>query len=133
MTEAELKRRTKRFALRVMKLVTALPRGVVPDAIGRQLVRSGTSVGANYHSACRGRSRAEFVAKMGIAEEEADESGYWLELTMEDGLLPEDRVRDLHKEAGELAAILASSRMTAAARAVQSKLENRKSKMSEVS
>ena len=73
MTEDELKRRTKQFALRVMRLVAALPHSVEARVIGKQLVAAGTSVGANYRAACRGRSRAEFVAKLGIAEEEADE------------------------------------------------------------
>ena len=76
MDESELKHRTKQFGLRVMKLVGALPNDFVARAIGRQLVRSGTSVGANYRAACRGRSKAEFVAKLGIVIEEADESGY---------------------------------------------------------
>ena len=80
MDEGELKDRTKRFALRVMKLVAALPNTVVGRAIGGQLVRAGTSVGANYRAACRGRSKAEFIAKLGIVEEEADECAFWMEL-----------------------------------------------------
>ena len=128
MTEEELKRRTKQLALRVMKLVGALPRSVEARVIGKQLVEAVTSVGANYRAACRARSRAEFVAKLGIAEEEADESGYWMELIIEGGMMPERLISDLHREAGELLAIIASSRMTAL-RAVQSKIENRKSKI----
>jgi four helix bundle protein len=73
----ELKERTKRFALRVLKLVAALPNNVQGRAIGNQLVRAGTSVGSNYRAACRGRSKAEFIAKLGIVEEEADESAFW--------------------------------------------------------
>ncbi len=109
MTEKELKHRTKQFALRVISLVDALPSTTAGRAIGSQLVRSGTSVGANYRAACRGRSRAEFVSKLGTVEEEADESAYWMELVVEGSLLPQDRVLPLHQEADELTAIFASS------------------------
>lgn len=80
MDQHELKERTKQFALRIMKLVGALPDGIVRRAIGNQLVRSGTGVGANYRAACRGRSKTEFIAKLGTVEEEADETAFWLEL-----------------------------------------------------
>jgi len=90
MDEEELKRRTKRFALQVMVLVDSLPNTQVGRAIGAQLVRSGTSVGANYRAACRGRSKAEFAAKLGTVEEEADESGYWMELIIEGKLMEEE-------------------------------------------
>jgi len=126
MTEDELKRRTKQFPLRIMRPVAALPRTVEARVIGKQLVEAGTSVGANYRAACRARSRAEFVAKLGIAEEEADESGYWLELIIEGGLMPEKSVAALHKEAGEVLAIISSSRLTALRR---SEIENRRSKI----
>ncbi len=76
----DLKKRTKAFALRVIALVESLPRSRTANVIGNQLLRSGTSVGANYRSACRGRSTAEFISKMGIVEEEADESLFWMEL-----------------------------------------------------
>jgi four helix bundle protein len=76
MTPDELKARTKRFALRIVRLVSSLPRGLAADIIGRQLLRSATSVGANYRAACRARSRAEFTSKMGVTEEEADETLY---------------------------------------------------------
>jgi four helix bundle protein len=78
--DSDLKQRTKSFALRIIKVVDALPKTRSANVIGNQLLRSGTSVGANYRAACRARSPAEFVAKLGIVEEEADESGYWLEL-----------------------------------------------------
>jgi len=81
--EEEMKQRTKQFALRVIKLVAALPKSREADVIGRQLLRSATSVGANYRSACRARSKADFISKIGIVEEESDESLYWLELIME--------------------------------------------------
>ena len=113
MDEQELKERTKQFSLRVMKLVGALPKTIVGRAIGNQLVRSGTSVGANYRAACRGRSKAEFIAKLGTVEEEADESAFWMELIVEDGLMAPDLVTDLHHEAEELTAIMVASKKTA--------------------
>ena len=113
MNEKELKDRTKQFALRVIKLVAALPKTVEGRAIGSQLIRAGTSVGANYRSACRGRSRAEFVAKLGIVEEEADESAFWMELITESKLLKKELVEPLLKEANELVAIMVSSRKSA--------------------
>ena len=113
MTEADLKKRTKQFALRVMKLVGALPENSVGRPIGNQLIRSGTAIGANYRAACRGRSKAEFVAKLGIVVEEADESGYWLELIVEGDLLAKRLVEPLLKEANELTAIMVASRKSA--------------------
>ena len=113
MNEAELKKRTKVFGLRVMKLVGALPNDSVGRAIGSQLIRSGTSVGANYRAACRGRSKAEFVAKLGIVIEEADESGYWMELITEGELLPAARVESLMDEADQITAIMVASRKSA--------------------
>jgi len=112
-TSEQLKERTKQFALRVIRLVNALPRSRVADVIGRQLLRSATSVGANYRAACRARSRAEFVAKLGIVEEEIDESAYWLELLIEAGIVPSARLADLVQEADELTAIIVASRKTA--------------------
>ncbi|MEP7149276.1 MAG: four helix bundle protein [Acidobacteriota bacterium] len=126
MTEKEMLQRTKKFALRIMKLVDALPKTAAGRAIGSQIVRSGTSVSANYRAACRGRSKAEFIAKLGIVQEEADESALWLELIIEGGLLGEQLVRELHKEAGEITAIISASKKTARAR---SQIENRKSKI----
>ena len=113
MGSEELKTRTKQFALRVMRLVEALPKTSVGRAIGNQLIRSGTSVGANYRAACRGRSKAEFVAKMGTVAEEADESCFWMELIIEGELLPEDRVAPLLEEANELTAIFTAATKTA--------------------
>ena len=116
MDETELKQRTKRFALRVMALVESLPRTVTGRTIGNQLVRCGTSVGANYRAACRGRSRAEFVAKLGTVEEEADEASYWMELIIEGKLMDRRRVEPLLQEANELVAIMAASRKSAVSR-----------------
>ena len=99
MDDLELKKRTKQFALRVMKLVGALPQDAVGRPFGNQLIRSGTSIGANYRAACRGRSKAEFISKLNIVIEEADESCYWIELIIEEDLLPKDRVESLLDEA----------------------------------
>ncbi|HEX6043783.1 MAG TPA: four helix bundle protein [Pyrinomonadaceae bacterium] len=109
----ELKRRTKQFALRVLKLAAAMPATVEGRTIRGQLVRAGTAVGANYRAACRGRSRAEFIAKLGVVEEEADESAFWLELIIEGAFLSEARVKPLLDEANEITKIMASSRISA--------------------
>ena len=105
----DLKDRTKRFVLRMIRLCEALPKGKTADVIGRQLLRCGTSVGANYRAACRARSPAEFIAKMGIVEEECDECLYWMELMVEAGLMPEERLNDIMREADELLAMTVSS------------------------
>lgn len=109
MDKAELKQRTKAFGIRLMKLIQALPNNVSGRAVGNQLVRSGTSVGANYRAACRARSKAEFIAKLGVVLEEIDESAYWLEIIEESGMLSKKRVSLLQKEADELAAIFYSA------------------------
>ena len=113
MTPDELKKRTKQFGLRVIQLVESLPKTKTATTIGNQLLRCGTSVGANYRAACRGRSRAEFIAKLGIVEEEADESAYWLEMLVEAKVLKHDSVAGLLAEAEKLTAIMASSRKIA--------------------
>lgn len=113
MSPDDLKWRTKQFALRILKLVAALPKTVAGKAIAGQLARAGTAVGANYRAACRGRSRAEFVAKIGVVEEEADESAYWMELIIEGELLRLQQVEPLLTEANELARIMARSRISA--------------------
>jgi four helix bundle protein len=113
MNAQHLKERTKQFALRVMRLVDVLPNTPKGRAIASQLVRSGTSVAANYRAACRGRSKAEFIAKVGIVEEEADETALWLELIIDDKLLPEKKVAPLLKEANEVTAIMAASYISA--------------------
>lgn len=113
MNKVETIIRTKSFALRVLKMVDHLPNTIAGRAIGTQLVRSATSVGANYRAACRGRSRAEFAAKLGIVAEESDESLYWIELISEAGLLTKRKIEDLLKEADELTAIFTAARRTA--------------------
>jgi len=105
----DLKERTKQFALRVMRLYRALPRREDARVIGRQLLRSGTSVGANYRAACRGRSRAEFVAKLGIVLEEADETVFWLELLQESEIVSARKLGRLVQEARELTSIFVAS------------------------
>jgi four helix bundle protein len=110
---ADLKARTKQFALRVMKLVDALPRTIQGRAVANQIIRSATSVAANYRAACRARSRAEFIAKLGVVEEEAEETAFWLELIIDSALLTRARIDPLLTEAGELVAIMAASRKSA--------------------
>ncbi len=115
MTPTELKARTKTFALRIIKMSKEIPKS---DDAGRviikQILRSGTSVAANYRASCRSRSQAEFIAKIGTVEEEADETALWLELLVESGIMPEGKLSALLLEANELTAIMASSRKTAA-------------------
>ncbi len=130
MTERELIERTKQFALRIIKLVGALPRTIERRSIAGQLMRSGTSVAANYRAACRARSKVEFVAKLGTVEEEADESAFWLELIIDAGLLNQSEVRPLLGEAGEIVAIMASSKKTASRFPQKSQIANRNLKIS---
>ena len=113
MNRAELIARTNRFALAVVGLVEDLPAGRTADVIGKQLLRSGTSVGANYRAACRARSRREFIAKMGIVEEEADECQFWLDLLIDRGATDTDRAVALRREANQIVAITVSSIRTA--------------------
>lgn len=109
MDEKTFKERTKRFALSVVKLVEALPRTRTAEVLGRQLLRAGTSVGANYRAACRGRSASDVVAKLGIVEEESDEAIYWVELLVESGVIPADRVVALSNEGNEILAMTVAS------------------------
>ncbi len=111
-----MKRRTKEFGLRVIKLVEQLPRSKTADVIGQQLLRSATSVGANYRPACRARSQADFVSKICVVEEEADESAYWLELLVAAKIVGEAEISSLLKEADELTAIFVASGKTAKGR-----------------
>ena len=108
-----MRERTKKFALRVIKLVQAMPRTPEGRNIANQLVRAGTSVGANYRASCKSRSRAEFIARMGVVEEEADECYYWLEIIIEAKIMDIDRIQPLLDEAMQLTAIAAKSRITA--------------------
>ncbi len=113
MTQEELKKRTKGFALRCMKLAAALPRTRSGSVIANQLIRAATSVGANYRAACRARSNADFISKIGITLEETDEAVYWMELIVESGMMSQERVSPLLKEGNELVAIFVASSNTA--------------------
>ena len=112
----ELKRRTKQFAIRIVKLFRSLPRSEEARIIGRQMLRSGTSVAANYRAVCRSRSKAEFIAKVGVVVEEADETVLWLELLVDTETVRASRMTKLIAEANELLAIFAASQNTAKSR-----------------
>jgi len=112
----ELRERTKQFALRIIRLFPALPRSDEARILGKQLLRSGTSVAANYRAVCRARSRPEFTAKLGIVIEEADETVFWLELLVDADIVPKARMQGLLTEANELVAIFVASRRTATSR-----------------
>jgi four helix bundle protein len=109
----EFKKRTKQFALRIIRVADSLPKTMAGRHIGGQLLRSGTSVGSNYRAACRARSQPEFCAKLGIVEEEADESIYWMELLVDAGLIRESLLTNLVKEANEILAMVVASITTA--------------------
>lgn len=109
MTEQEFKDRTKQIALRIIKLVEALPPNYSSQVIGKQLLRSTTSVGANYRAACRGKSRADVIHKLSIVEEEADESLYWIELLVESEIMSEQKLSALQKDMNEIVAMTVSS------------------------
>src|SRR5205809_7251702 len=113
MNESEMKQRAKQFALRVLKLADALPKTRSGNVIAAQLVRSGTSVAANYRALCRAKSRADFINKASIVEEEADESWFWLELVVDAESLRGKRVHPLLQEANEITAMLVATRKTA--------------------
>lgn len=113
MDPEEMKERTMQYALRIIKLVQSLGRSAEAEVIGRQLLKAGTSVAANYRAACRARSRNEFIAKMGIVEEEADESLFWLEVLARSGMLKTSRLEDLMSEGNEIVAMTVRSKQTA--------------------
>ena len=127
MTENDMKRRTKEFAVRVLKLVDDLPDARAARVIASQLARSGTSVAANYRAVCRVKSSADMVAKITIVEEEADESAFWLELLSDAGLMTATQTGGLLKEAGELTAMMVASRRTLLERAQKFPPADRKS------
>jgi four helix bundle protein len=111
--QEELRNRTKRFALRIIRLFQHLPRTTEAQVLGKQLLRSGTSVGANSRAAGRARSKAEFISKMGIVVEEADETVFWVECFIESGIVKPELLTDILAEANELVAIFAASQRTA--------------------
>lgn len=107
--EAEFKRRTRGLAIGIIQLVREIPREMAGDVLSRQLIRSATSVGANYRAACRGRSVADVIARLGVVEEEADETMYWLELIRDAGLLTATRIKPHYDEANEITAMTVAS------------------------
>ena len=113
MTREEMKSRTKNYANRVVKLCSALPADWIAQTLGKQLLRSGTSVGANYRAVCRAKSTADFINKLRIVEEECDESLFWMELLVENGLVKSSRLSELMREADEILAIVVASAKTA--------------------
>jgi len=117
MNREEFKKRTREYALRVIRLVESLPEDRTSRILGDQLLRCGTSVGANYRSSVRAKSRADFISKMGTVEEEGDESLYWMELLIEAGKVPARRLTALMREGGEIVAIVVASIRTARSRA----------------
>ena len=127
MTKEELKERTKKFALVIIKLVEKLPNTNVGRTISNQIIRSGTSVAANYRAACRARSNADFISKINIVEEECDETLFWLEVIVESNLLKKEKLLYLLKEADELTAIFTASGKTARQNNPKSPIRNPKS------
>src|SRR6266849_8280426 len=121
-----LKERTKQFALRIIRVIRSLPAGSEGRIIGHQLLRSGMSVAANYRAVCRARARPEFLAKLAIVIEEADESAFWLEMLVDAGLIAESKLKDRKSEANQLVAIFNASRVTAR-KGSQSAISNQKS------
>ena len=113
MNETQMKLRTREFALRIIRLIEALPSGRSADVLGKQLLRAATSVGANYRAARRARSRAEFISKLAVVEEEADECGYWLDLLGASGVVKPSRLAQLSKESDELTAIIVATIVSA--------------------
>ena len=113
MTPAEMKQRTKQFALDIIRFTTSLPSGIVTNVIRRQLIRSGTGTASNYRASCRAKSKKDFVMKITNAEEEADENALWLEILAESGLVPRASVARLLDEADQLTRILVASAKTA--------------------
>ena len=109
MNEEIFKARTRKVALDIIELVESLPRNRTADVIGRQLLRSGTSIGANYRAACRGKSKADVISKLAIVEEEADETIYWMELLIESKIVEASCVNLLLKESNEIVAMLVAS------------------------
>jgi four helix bundle protein len=126
MTPGELRARTKAFALRVVKLYRSLPRSADAQVMGKQLLRCGTSVAANYRASCRARSRAEFAARIGIVAEEGDESGFWLEMLVEAEIVRMALLKDLLKESKELTAIFTSAQQTTRKKSWEVKVTNYK-------
>jgi four helix bundle protein len=127
MTEKEFKDKTKQVALRIIRLIESLPSTYTAQIIGKQVLRSATSIGANYRAACRAKSTADLLHKLAIVEEEADESLYWLELLVDSGMLPEKRLSELTRDINGVVAMTVASIKTL--RSGKSKIQNPKSKI----
>ncbi len=132
MKKEDLKDRTKEFATKILGIIDLLPSTIKGRIISNQIGRSGTSVGANYRAACRARSKAEFISKLGIVIEEADESAYWLELITENKILRNEATSFLLDEAEQLVAIMTASRKTAETSLAREKLEKKKNRQSQI-
>lgn len=113
MSKIDLQNRTKQFSLRILKLSKAIPNTREGNAIANQIIRSGTSVAANYRATCRAKSKADFISKLSIVEEETDESLFWMEIIIESGILEKQLLSHLMKEANEILAIVVKSKITA--------------------
>jgi four helix bundle protein len=116
MDEKTFKARTKKLAVEIIKLVDELPRSLAADVIAKQLIRSGTSIGANYRAACRAKSTSDMINKLKIVEEESDETEYWLELITETGLAPQSQITNIYNETDEILAMTIASIKTLRAR-----------------
>lgn len=125
MNETEFKARTKKLAIRVIRLVGALPKNEMEaQVIGKQLLRCATSVGANYRAACRAKSTADMISKLSIVLEEADETLYWMELLVESGMMPASRLKSLMAETNEIVSMLVASLKTLRSKSQQSRIYN---------
>ena len=130
MTEEEFKRRTKDIALRIIRLVESLPKTSAAYVIGKQLLRSGTSIGANYRASCRAKSTADIINKLSIVEEEADESMFWIELLIESEIVAERKLSTLYADINEIVAMTVTSIKTLRLKKEsESKIQNRQSKI----
>ena len=128
MTESEFKERTKGIALRIIKLVQSLPKNWIAETIGKQLLRSGTSIGANYRAACRAKSTADIINKLAIVEEEADESMFWIDLLIESEIVPQTKLEKLYNDINEIVAMTVSSIRTLKSKNPKSKIPDPKSR-----
>jgi four helix bundle protein len=132
MTPQQLQARTRRFSVDVIRFFRKLPRTEEARVIGRQLLRAATSVGANYRAVCRGKSDPDFIFKLGVCIEEADETAYWFEILVDAAIVPQHMVANLHREAGELTRILVASRRTVQARLRKARAEREANRKSEI-
>ena len=128
MTESEFKERRKGIALRIIKLVQSLPKNWIAETIGKQLLRSGTSIGANYRAACRAKSTADIINNLAIVEEEADKSMFWIDLLIESEIVPQTKLEKLYNDINEIVAMTVSSIRTLKSKNLKSKIPDPKSR-----